>query len=215
MRNTILAAVSAATLATGGLAALPANAAPIANSLANVEAGLPVDNVAYVLGGRQYCFYPDGWHGPGWYWCGYRWHRGYGWGGVVGWNSWDVGPRYRERFGFGHGRGFDHGPRMGRDFDHGGRDFDRGGRRGHFSEDRSTGRQPGMNMNEGRSSSMGGRGPGMGPSGGAGGAGGMSHGAGGGGGGMGGGAAGHAGSPGGAAGGAGGPGGGGGGGDRH
>jgi hypothetical protein len=23
--------------------------------------------------GRRYCWYDDGWNGPGWYWCGYAW----------------------------------------------------------------------------------------------------------------------------------------------
>ena len=156
MRKTIFAAVSAATLAAGAFAALPASALPISSNVSGVNAGLHVDDVAYVFHGRDYCFYPDGWRGPGWYWCGYRWHRGLGWGGVVGWNSWDVGPRYRHRFGgdFDRRRDFDR-DRGGREM---GRDMDRGGRRGPggFSEDRSSGRQPGMNMNEGRSSAGGG-----------------------------------------------------------
>jgi hypothetical protein len=45
----------------------------------------------YVFGGRRYCWYFDGWHGPGWYWCGYRWRRGYGWGGGYGWHGWRGG----------------------------------------------------------------------------------------------------------------------------
>jgi hypothetical protein len=39
----------------------------------------------YMRGGRRYCWYDDGWQGPGWYWCGYRWRRGFGWGGGLGW----------------------------------------------------------------------------------------------------------------------------------
>ena len=35
----------------------------------------------YVYEGRRYCWYDDGWRGPGWYWCGYQSRRGYGWGG--------------------------------------------------------------------------------------------------------------------------------------
>ena len=30
----------------------------------------------------------DGWNGPGWYWCGYAWRRGYGWGGGYGYHGW-------------------------------------------------------------------------------------------------------------------------------
>jgi hypothetical protein len=39
----------------------------------------------FVYGGRQYCWYPNGWKGPGFYWCGYAMRRGYGWGGPAGW----------------------------------------------------------------------------------------------------------------------------------
>jgi hypothetical protein len=39
----------------------------------------------YVYEGARYCFYPDGWHGPGWYRCGYRWRSGFGWGGAYDW----------------------------------------------------------------------------------------------------------------------------------
>jgi hypothetical protein len=42
----------------------------------------------YFWNGRRYCFYPDGWQGPGWYWCGYAWRRGFGYGGAVGWRGW-------------------------------------------------------------------------------------------------------------------------------
>lgn len=48
-------------------------------------------NVQYVYGGRRYCWYADGWQGPGWYWCGYRMRRGLGWGGPVGWQNWTYG----------------------------------------------------------------------------------------------------------------------------
>src|SRR5215211_3560897 len=43
--------------------------------------------------GRQYCWYDDGWQGPGWYWCGYRWRTGLGWGGGYGWHGWRGGHR--------------------------------------------------------------------------------------------------------------------------
>ncbi len=57
----------------------------------------PLQNVqAYYWGGRQYCWYDDGWRGPGWYWCGYAWRRGYGWGGVYGWHGWGGGHVRRE-----------------------------------------------------------------------------------------------------------------------
>jgi hypothetical protein len=42
--------------------------------------------------GRRYCFYLNGWHGSGWYRCGYAWHRGFGWGGPRGWRGWHPAP---------------------------------------------------------------------------------------------------------------------------
>ena len=47
-----------------------------------------MENAQYVYGGRRHCWYPNGWHGPGWYWCGYAMRRGYGWGGGEGWQGW-------------------------------------------------------------------------------------------------------------------------------
>src|SRR6202034_1127262 len=49
---------------------------------------LPVEKAQFVFGGRQYCWYDDGWQGPGWYWCGYAYRTGFGWGGGYGWNGW-------------------------------------------------------------------------------------------------------------------------------
>jgi hypothetical protein len=92
--------------------------------------GLQVEKTQFVFGGRQYCFYPAGWHGPGFYFCGYAWRRGLGWGGPVGWRGWAaprrfVGrPVYRgPRF---HG-GHHGGPRGGFHGGHGGRGGHGGG----------------------------------------------------------------------------------------
>ena len=38
--------------------------------------------------GNRYCWYNNGWRGPGWYRCGFRLRRGFGWGGPVGWHGW-------------------------------------------------------------------------------------------------------------------------------
>jgi hypothetical protein len=101
-------------------------------------------------GGSRYCFYPRGWHGPGWYRCGFAWRRGLGWGGGSGWQGWD----HRRMGGM---RGRDHDMRRGRDFDMrrgdhdmrrgrddgmrgGGRNFDRGGMRGGDRQDGDRGR---------------------------------------------------------------------------
>jgi hypothetical protein len=96
------------------LAATQANAGifPV-NNLTGAGSDL-VDQVAvrvYVHEGHRFCFYFDGWHGPGWYRCGFAFRRGLGWGGVYGWNDWSYGP-YERRFGSRH-----HGERIGVDTD--------------------------------------------------------------------------------------------------
>src|SRR5664280_91488 len=54
----------------------------------------PVQNVQiYYLDGRQYCWYDNGWHGPGWYWCDNYLTYGIGWGGGYGWHGWRGGHR--------------------------------------------------------------------------------------------------------------------------
>jgi hypothetical protein len=90
MRRLTLAVAAGALLV-----ATQANAGSFpVNKLTGAETGF-VDQVAvrvYVHEGRRYCFYFEGWHGPGWYRCGFAWRRGIGWGGVYGWNSWTYGP---------------------------------------------------------------------------------------------------------------------------
>jgi len=49
----------------------------------------------HIVDGRPYCFYFDGWHGAGWYRCGFAQRSGAGWGGVYGWRSWVYGPAER------------------------------------------------------------------------------------------------------------------------
>ena len=85
MRKFLLAAGSA-----GGLfvAMTAGQTAPLRDESAiRLQSGL-VENVDYVWRGKRYCFYDDGWHGPGWYWCGYAYRRGYGWGGGRGFHGW-------------------------------------------------------------------------------------------------------------------------------
>jgi len=70
---------------------------------------------AFASGGRNYCFYDNGWNGPGWYWCGdYAYRYGYGWGGPVGWNNWawrgGVAPGYRHGWRGTPPRGWSGGP---------------------------------------------------------------------------------------------------------
>jgi hypothetical protein len=67
----------------------------------------PIERIQYfTLDRDEYCWYDDGWNGPGWYWCGNEWITGYGWGGVYGWNGWGGGA-YIQRHGF-HGIGVWH-----------------------------------------------------------------------------------------------------------
>src|SRR5512141_3365881 len=54
----------------------------------------------FIVEGNRYCFYFNGWHGPGWYRCGFAWRRNLGWGGEYGWQSWSYGPAERR---YGHG----------------------------------------------------------------------------------------------------------------
>jgi hypothetical protein len=54
---------------------------------------LPVEQAQFFFLGHNFCWYDDGWQGPGWYWCGYAWNNGYGWGGGEGWHSWNHGQR--------------------------------------------------------------------------------------------------------------------------
>jgi hypothetical protein len=87
------------------LVATQANAGsfPFDSGLMKANSGL-IDHVAvrvYVHEGHRYCFYFNGWHGPGWYRCGFAFHRGVGWGGVYGWNDWSYGP-YERRLGGHH-----------------------------------------------------------------------------------------------------------------
>ena len=95
MRKYILtAAVAVAVLSTGILAGTRADAMTVGSPAGVAVAADRVDmteNVQYVYGGRRHCWYPDGWHGPGWYWCGYRLRQGLGWGGPVGWQGWSYG----------------------------------------------------------------------------------------------------------------------------
>src|SRR5204863_7517307 len=87
------------------LVATQANAGsfPVNSGLSEATGNL-IDQVAvqvYVHEGQRYCFYFNGWHGAGWYRCGFAFRRGLGWGGGYGWNQWSYGP-YERRFGARH-----------------------------------------------------------------------------------------------------------------
>jgi hypothetical protein len=81
---------------TTGSAIATAQTMPVNQFGAGASSTMPLELAQfYIFGGRHYCFYLDGWHGPGWYWCGYAWHRGFGWGGPRGWRGWRSGPHFR------------------------------------------------------------------------------------------------------------------------
>jgi hypothetical protein len=93
-----LAAGSAAPLAGSAQAAIGDGALGLSAAAAQLA---PVQKVQYVYGGQNYCFYPNGWRGPGFYWCGYGASYGVGWGGGYGWNGWGGGGVYHPYAGYG------------------------------------------------------------------------------------------------------------------
>ena len=99
MRTTALALVGAIALGAGMMMTTGVAQAAPAGLSSQLNAGAIgfdlVEKAQYRYRGRQYCFYFDGWQGPGWYWCGYSHRRGYGWGGPTGWRGWHHGRAYR------------------------------------------------------------------------------------------------------------------------
>lgn len=69
-----LAAAAAVVLAAGSAQASPLNA------LRGTQ--LAVDDFELIQNVQRYCFYLDGWRGPGFYRCGFRNRRGLGWHGA-------------------------------------------------------------------------------------------------------------------------------------
>jgi len=93
MRKRLIGTTVALLLSTS-VAIGHAEAAPSGQYIFGVDrAGeLPsLDHVQFFFGGRNFCWYDDGWRGPGFYWCGYAFRSGYGWGGGAGWNGWRGG----------------------------------------------------------------------------------------------------------------------------
>jgi hypothetical protein len=122
--GTGLALLVAGAFYGAGAQAAPVGGAPNTNVQIDPHAMVEKAQV-FFWRNRRYCFYWDAWNGPGWYYCGYAWRRGYGWGGSPGWHGW----RHHDRSWHRRNRGWDRGDR--RSFDRGDRrSFDRGDRRG-------------------------------------------------------------------------------------
>lgn len=113
MRFSLLA-LAAGTALTFAPAAQAASIGSPEGLRAAIDGVSITEQAQFLFGGRQYCFYPNGWHGAGWYRCGFHLRRGLGWGGPMGWQGWS----YRER-----------GPRFGRGEEFRGRRDFRGERR--------------------------------------------------------------------------------------
>ena len=75
MRRIQLALAAAALVFAAG----SAQASPL-NALRGTQ--LAVDGIELTQN-VQYCFYLDGWRGPGFYRCGFRHRRGLGWHGTI------------------------------------------------------------------------------------------------------------------------------------
>lgn len=99
MKSLVLClAAAGAALSVGAAQAKPSDQPALVQS-ADVTAVTPFSTEAtglllktqWAWGGRSYCWYDNGWQGPGFYWCGYNFRRGYGWGGPAGWHGWRGG----------------------------------------------------------------------------------------------------------------------------
>src|SRR5579871_6174061 len=91
MKKLVLGAMSALSLLAG---AATAQANPLLVTGVDRPGDAVVEKAQYFYGGHDYCWYDGGWHGPGFYYCGFAWRRGWGWGGPLGWRGWYGGPTY-------------------------------------------------------------------------------------------------------------------------
>ena len=80
-----------AVFALAGFAGGQAAAMPVGGPGKALERIGLVEKAQYSYGGQNYCWYDDGWNGPGWYLCGQYTVRGVGWGGAAGWHGWTRG----------------------------------------------------------------------------------------------------------------------------
>jgi hypothetical protein len=117
MNRTAVTVAASAFFALAPLAG--ANAAPVGSpdAIRTSADGLNlIERAQFIWLGRNYCWYDDGWNGPGWYWCGQYTVPGIGWGGGYGWHGWRGGHPGGGRPGYRRGGrpGVSHpGPRSG------------------------------------------------------------------------------------------------------
>lgn len=64
---------------------------PTTGPIVGVAPVAPVASGPFVYGGQNFCWYPSGWQGAGFYQCGFAFSPGVGWGGGWGWNGWGGG----------------------------------------------------------------------------------------------------------------------------
>jgi hypothetical protein len=99
MRRIGLTLTAAAALIAFGTLADRLQAAPFAPEGLRAALGSIdiIQKAQFVWHGRRYCWYDDGWQGPGFYWCGYAKRHGLGWGGGEGWHGWRQGVQPERR----------------------------------------------------------------------------------------------------------------------
>ena len=90
LRNLVVALAAAAAVVIGGNAGAVPMSTPAAMHTA-ADSLKMTENVQFFWRGHNYCWYDDGWNGPGWYWCDMYLQRGIGWGGGYGWHNWRGG----------------------------------------------------------------------------------------------------------------------------
>lgn len=158
--GTGLALLVAGAFYGAGAQAAPVGGAPNTNVQIDPHAMVEKAQV-FFWRNRRYCFYWDAWNGPGWYYCGYAWRRGYGWGGSPGWHGW----RHHDRGWHRRNRGWDRDERRGR-IERPRRPYDRGVTGRPSRPDRAGPRSGGRDSFRGGGRSDGGRGMSSGRSGG-------------------------------------------------
>jgi hypothetical protein len=88
LRNAALSlAALGLTAGAGSVSAQPVGG-QLSTGVYDESVPLAAQPADYIWAGRNYCWYDGGWHGPGWYWCGYAGRVGWGWGGPIGWHNW-------------------------------------------------------------------------------------------------------------------------------